>query len=71
MILLIGSESCSRCEAVKTILNNKYIQYEYKYMSEFNEEDKKKYLTMARKKGQLNLPIMIKDGEVIDYKEVI
>jgi hypothetical protein len=40
-------------------------------MSEFNEEDKKKYLTMARKKGQLNLPIMIKDGEVIDYKEVI
>lgn len=71
MYLLIGKENCSRCEMVKNILDNKNVEYTYKMINDFSEEDKTKYMTLARKEGQMAMPIIIKDETVIDFKEII
>lgn len=71
MILLIGKENCSRCEMVKNILNNKEISYTYKIFNELSQEDREKYMNMARQNNQLSFPIIIKDNKVVDIKEAI
>jgi glutaredoxin len=71
MYLLLGKENCSRCEMVKTILTNKNIEFEYKLLNDLTNDLKFKYLNNARENGLIELPLIIKDNQVIDFKEVI
>lgn len=71
LIQVIGKESCSRCEMVKTMLINKKIDFSYTTLDELEDDLKKVYLKEARTKGLMNLPLIIKDNTVIDLKEAI
>lgn len=71
MYLLLGKENCSRCEMVKNILTNKNIEFEYKLLSDLSNDLKIKYLAKARDVGLIELPLIVKDNQIIDFKEVV
>lgn len=55
---------------VKTILNNKNIDYEYKLLSELSNEDQSRYLEMCKKANQKSFPLIIKENKLISIQEV-
>jgi glutaredoxin len=71
MYLLIGKNNCINCEIMKTKLQNNNIEFEYQLFNELSKEVSFRYLTMARESGFLEFPLIIKDGKMIDHKEVI
>jgi glutaredoxin len=54
----------------KTVLKNKGIEFTYKLLDELGEEERKNYISMARLKGMLSMPLIIKDNEMFTLKEV-
>lgn len=70
IITVIGNHNCTRCEVVKNILDNRKVEYEYKILSDLNKEEKEKILSKARSKGIMQMPVIIKDDEVVELSEV-
>lgn len=70
-ILIIGKENCVKCDQVKKELTHNGVSFNYIKMEELTSEKQKEYRKMAILKKQLEMPIVIKDGEIINYKEVI
>ena len=69
-IRLIGNNGCSRCEIVKNILVTKGIDFTYVMLNDMSQEEQDNVLLMARKKGMLNLPLIIKNDTLITLEEV-
>jgi glutaredoxin len=70
LILVIGKENCSACSMVKSILISRDIDFEYHYLEEYSQEKQKEIKDIAKKAGQMSLPIILKDNEVITLEEV-
>ena len=70
MILLIGTENCSRCNMVKGLLNDKNINYTYKLMSDLSKEEQDRLLELARESKQTSFPLILKDNKIITLQEV-
>lgn len=70
-IKVIGRTGCSRCEMVKNLFKNKGISYTYQLLDDLNNEDKDKFIEQAQSKGLMNLPLIIKNDEVVDLDEMI
>jgi glutaredoxin len=70
-IKIVGKIGCSRCEMVKNIFDNKNISYTYQLLDELKEEEKKVLLSKAREKGLMNMPLIIKNDELVDFEEVL
>jgi glutaredoxin len=70
MILLLGKNNCSRCDMVKSILDNKAVEYQYKKIEDYSKEEQDKYLELARINKQMGFPLIIKDGKIITIQEV-
>lgn len=71
MIKVIGKENCGRCYITKKKLEQKEITFEYQDINSISKENYKKYILQARKKGLMNLPLIIKDEEVISLEEIL
>lgn len=71
MYLIIGKENCSSCDMTKTVLTNKQIPFQYVLLSELPEEERKQYIALARQRGHLSMPLIIKDNTLYTLKEVI
>lgn len=71
MYLIIGKENCTNCEITKMKLKNKEIEFEYKLLEDLTTDEKKDYMKMAREKGILEMPLIIKDGIMCNSKEVV
>lgn len=71
MILVIGTENCSRCKMTKSILDKKEIDYTYKLNNEISEEEFNNYMIQAKNKGLMNFPLIIENEEIITLEEVI
>lgn len=69
MVKIVGNDGCSRCEIVKGILKQKNIDFEYALFSEIKEVDELQ--KKAVEKGVMSFPIILKDGEIVDFQEVI
>jgi len=69
MILLIGKENCPRCEMTKKILSDKNIEFEYQLLSSM--DNKLEIEKMAKEKNTNTLPLILKDGILVDLQEVI
>ena len=65
MILVIGSQNCSRCGMTKLVLDNKKVEYKYVMLDDLQKEEQDKYMKMASDAGMMNFPIIIKDNEVV------
>lgn len=70
MILVIGTENCSRCNMTKTILTNKKIEFEYKLLDSLSLEEQKKYLNVAQENGQMSFPIIFKNDELTTLQQL-
>jgi len=70
MLLVIGTENCSRCAMVKNILNTKNINYNYKLIDELSETEQNNYLDIAKQSGQLSYPMIFKNNKIITIQEV-
>jgi glutaredoxin len=70
MLLVVGTENCSRCNATKGCLNAKEVEYEYKLMSSLSTEEQDRYIQMAQEKHQMLMPLIFKDGQLITLQEV-
>lgn len=68
MIEVIGNEYCSRCTIVKNVLNNKGIEFNYYLLDELSSDRRKEVLKMARESGNMNMPLVIKNNEIVDFK---
>jgi glutaredoxin len=70
MIRLIGNHGCSRCEMTKKILENKGIEYTYEYLSNLSEAEQTDIMEMAKEKGMMAMPMILRDNKLIDMKEI-
>lgn len=70
MLLVIGTEHCSRCNMAKGLLDRKGIEYEYKLLSSLSIEEQNKYIQIAKQSNQMSMPLIIKDGKIIALQEV-
>lgn len=71
LIKLLGNKGCSRCAMIKNLLTNKGVDFDYKLLDDIPEVEKQKYLKMASEKGLMSMPIIIKNDDVVDFKEVM
>ena len=70
MIRVVGNYGCSRCEITKQILKNKGVDYEYQYLNDLSEKEQEEVMNMAKEKGQMALPIILRDNQIIEVKEI-
>lgn len=70
MILVIGTQNCSRCGMIKNILTEKGIEYEYKLINEMLTEERDEYMDMAKAKNQMSFPLIIRENKLITLQEV-
>ena len=71
MILIIGTQNCSKCSMTKAILDKKEIEYEYKLNNEISEDKFNTYLEKAKIKGLMNFPLIVKDEEIITLEDIV
>jgi glutaredoxin len=70
MYLILGKQNCNACKITQTVLKNKGIEFEYKYLSDLSQEDQDKYIQMAQEQDKLSLPLIIKDNKLFTIQEV-
>lgn len=68
MVLIYGNAGCSKCEVVKNLVEEKGIEFEYKYLSEIPATEKFNVMQAAKKVKQLNLPIIFINEEIITFE---
>jgi len=71
MYLIIGRKGCSRCTVIKNMLTSKNIDFEYKLLESLSSEESNEIVKKATKANQINMPLIFKNNEIIDIKEVI
>lgn len=71
MLLIIGTQNCTRCNMTKAILEKKYIKYEYKLDSELPKDILHKYMKKAQWAGLMSFPLIIKDEEIIKLEDAV
>lgn len=71
MILLIGTNGCSKCRITKQLLTQKNIEFEYKLLDEFSTEESNRYLNMAEEAEQFSFPLILKDNRIVELKDVV
>ena len=70
MILVIGKPNCGTCNMVKSILNSKGIEYEYKLLGDLESETADKYINMAKEASKLMFPIIVKEDKIIAMEDI-
>ncbi len=71
MLLIIGTQNCSKCKMTKSILDKKGIEYTYKLNEELTNEEFFNYMEQARNKRLMNFPLIIKDEEIITLEDIV
>lgn len=70
MVRVIGEKGCSRCEITKQILKNKKIDFTYELLSDLPTEDQNELLNKAQLKGLMQMPLILKNNELVEVKEI-
>ena len=71
MIKVIGKENCGACMMAKKVLTRKGVDFEYVYLDELEEEERKEVLRMADEQGMRSMPLIVKDGKLVTLQEVL
>lgn len=71
MIKVVGKENCGACMMAKKVLARKGVDFEYVYLDELEEEERKEILRMSEEQGMRSLPLIIKDGKLVTLQEVL
>lgn len=72
MITVYGTLNCGRCSVVKTILENKGVEFKYEILDELTEVEQEEVLLNAQENGIGSFPIVAdEEGNVIkDVEEI-
>lgn len=70
MILLIGKEGCNRCTMTKNILTNKCVDFKYVHLDDLSQEEQDKYIKLATENNMLELPLIIKDNNIVTLQQL-
>ena len=65
MLEVIGTQGCGKCLAVKNILSNKGISYEYKLYEELDKEDFQRVESRIK-----SFPLILQDNKEIKLEEI-
>ena len=71
MIKVIGKENCGACMMAKKVLTRKGVDFEYVYLDELEEEERKEVLRMSDEQGMKSMPLIVKDGKLVTLQEVL
>ena len=71
MIKVIGKENCGACMMAKKVLTRKGVDFEYVYLDELEEEERKEVLRMSDEQGMRSMPLIVKDGKLVTLQEVL
>ena len=71
MIKVIGKENCGACMMAKKVLTRKGVDFEYVYLDELEEEERKEVLRMYDEQGMRSMPLIVKDGKLVTLQEVL
>ena len=71
MIKVIGKENCGACMMAKKVLTRKGVDFEYVYLDELEEEERKEVLRMSDEQGIRSMPLIVKDGKLVTLQEVL
>ena len=71
MIKVIGKENCGACMMAKKVLTRKGVDFEYVYLDELEEEERKEVLSMSDEQGMRSMPLIVKDGKLVTLQEVM
>lgn len=69
-MIIVGAEGCSECFAVEARLRKKGIPYRWIDLYNIPTEEQNKYMKIADEAGKMSLPLILKDGELIDESEL-
>lgn len=71
MIKIIGKKNCSACMMVKTIFDNKNIEYIYEEIEKLPQEEQDNIIAKATEQSKLSMPLIIKDGNLYSFQEIL
>jgi glutaredoxin len=69
MIEIYGKDGCSKCQMVKSIFDKKGIAYIYKSIDKMDNIEDIREMVMKQNDGMY--PLILKDGNVVSFKDVI
>ena len=55
----------------KKVLTRKGVDFEYVYLDELEEEERKEVLRMSDEQGMRSMPLIVKDGKLVTLQEVL
>lgn len=71
MLKLYGNKSCSKCVVVKNQLTSKGIPFEYHILADLSVDEQMAIVNKSNEKGLKQLPIIMKDEEIITIQEAL
>jgi glutaredoxin len=70
MVRVIGSLGCINCEITKQTLKKKGVDFTYEILNQLSEEEQSKLTDLAKSKGLLKMPLILKDDELTTIAEL-
>lgn len=71
MVLVIGTDNCPRCDIVVNRLTQLGKDFKYLKSNEVAKGDMKQFKKNAQAKGIMSFPLIIKNDDIVELKEVI
>jgi len=71
LIKVIGKTGCGKCNVIKHKLEEKGVDFKYILLDKLDARTRVKYIHMAKKANKLDLPIIVKNNQLIDINTVL
>ncbi|APR02470.1 TPA: glutaredoxin domain-containing protein [Clostridium botulinum] len=72
MIKVIGKENCPKCYITKKRLTDNEINFQYiDFEKDLNEKEQNEYISIARKQGQMALPLLFKNNTLVKTEDIL
>ena len=70
MVRVLGSKGCVNCEITKQTLKKKGIEFRYELLSDLPDDEQTRLNEMAKNKGLLKMPLILKNDELTTIIEL-
>lgn len=71
MLKIFGFKGCGVCGVVQMLLRQKGEKFEFSYLEELPEEERKRIEDGARNEGKVSMPIILREGQYLSKEEVM
>ncbi|MBN3352107.1 glutaredoxin domain-containing protein [Clostridium botulinum] len=72
MIKVIGKENCPKCYITQKRLTDNKINFQYiDFEKDLTEKEQNEYINIARKQGQMALPLLFKENTLVKIEDIL